>query len=153
MARQTSVAAYYAIQQDGTISKQQQRIYAKLFHHGPLTATECLLLIDADMKSAGMKGVNMNTRTRFGELRDRGVLYEVQTRTCKETGVNVIEWDVTVNLAGPKPVSTTPTRKEFAEAADELLKLFYVAKNAGHPFSGTLKKICGWVRKKGEPSN
>lgn len=97
--RDTSCEAYDYIRDNGVLSIQQWRIYHHLFARGPLTIGECF----AAIRFVG-HNVNDNTRTRFGELRDMGVIRELDKRECKVTGRTVLTFDVTSNLPEHLPL-------------------------------------------------
>jgi hypothetical protein len=100
MTRQTSIEAYNKIKENGLLSRRRWEVYDILFRLGPLTANETFNILKQE------KYLNLsfdsNTRARFTELRELGVIMETQTRPCSITGMNVIEWDVTKEL--PKKI-------------------------------------------------
>lgn len=91
--RQTSIAVYNTIKDNGLLSKTRWMIYDALFKHGPCTANELF------QKTRGsIHTTQANYHPRLGELRDCGVVYEVRERPCTTNGNVVIEWDVTDRL-------------------------------------------------------
>lgn len=96
MTRQTSIEAYTTIRDSGLLSQRRWEIYDIVFRFGPMTANEAFAKLYKD--NLGPHNAASNSAARFSELRDRGVIYEVQTRICKITGMTVIEWDVTDRL-------------------------------------------------------
>lgn len=94
--RQTSIDAYNEIEANGLLSKRRMEVYAVLFKSGPLTANEVFKIFSKNGDAATCAA--SNSAARFSELRDCGVICEVQVRKCSVTGMKVIEWDVTPNL-------------------------------------------------------
>lgn len=94
MIRNTSMEAYRAVCEDGTLSRRRQETYISLFRHGPCTGSE---LLKKHQKS-GLNTTHSNIRARLGELRDLGLAEEVGERPCGVTGKNVIVWDVTAKV-------------------------------------------------------
>lgn len=107
--RDTSIEAYHKIKESGVLSERRMEVYDILFNHGPLTATE----IFQYSKLNGVKGYRHNTNSRLYELRDMGVVKEVQTTTCSVTGQTVILWDVTSNL--PEKLEKKKSNKEIIQ--------------------------------------
>lgn len=142
VTRQTSIDAYHAVLNDGTVNRQQRKVYKTLYNHGPLTATECLTR--CDLLRTG--------RARFSELRERGLVYEVDTRICSVTGKTVIAWDVTANLPGPRPKAKpkgvpVPTKREREQAVQDMRDIYAKLVRAGNerPFSEALIKVLRWL--------
>ena len=152
MARRTSIQAYEFVQSSGAVGRQQRRIYNELYEHGPMTATECLAAIDQEMKQHIGKGLNWNTRTRFGELRDKGLIEEVGERACKITHRNVILWDVTDNFPQPLPKRTGPRRPskpQLQRAVEDLTEIKSYLEKVGHAgFSEELIEVYEWLQNK-----
>jgi len=92
MIRRNSIEAYREIQLNGLLSARRFEIYNYLFYSGPATATE----ISHGLQERNTN--NANVRARLNELRDMGVVYEVQNVNCPYTGMTVIQWDVTDKL-------------------------------------------------------
>lgn len=93
--RDTSLAAYRAIVDNGWLGRAQEAVYVCLYHYGPLTAQEVFKRL----------GMETNQSGRFTELRDMGLIKEAGERVCTVTARSVIEWDVTSST------SITPVRK------------------------------------------
>jgi len=115
MARRTSAAVYHRIKAEGLLSKQRLAIYEVLYERGPMTISECF-----DVLARRNPNFNWNTRTRFGELRAQGAIYEVRERPCQITGEIVIEWDVTDNLPTPLQKGRSPLSKRSLETLRSL---------------------------------
>ena len=98
--RQTSIDCYNQIRANGLLSKRRFEVYEALLSSAPCTSSEA---IRNAKTTFGVFGVS----SRFTELRDLGVIYEVRTRECTVTGRNVIEWDLTDRL----PVNVKKSNK------------------------------------------
>lgn len=102
MTRETSIETYNAIKREGLLSKRRWEAYNLLFQHGPMTANE---LMDVAERTKQANHIVMETLSkRMSELRKMGAIKEVGERSCKITGRNCIEWDVTKN----KPTKYNP---------------------------------------------
>jgi hypothetical protein len=107
MVRETSIAAYNAIKDNGLLSGRRFEVYEFLFQHGPCTGNE--LLAKMKLEIDRFNGNAPNVVTRLGELRDFGVVRELGTRKCNITGMTVTVWDVTDKL--PTKAAIQPKRK------------------------------------------
>ena len=93
MTRQTSIEAYHEVMESGLVGQRQRQVYEILFRYGPLTANQTWnALRDKIGKDFRF---DSNTRARFTELRNLGLLYEVGTTQDPITRKRVILWDVT----------------------------------------------------------
>lgn len=88
LGRIAATESWHKIKADGVPSRMHGLILEAIRKHGPMTGTECYRAIERDH---GLK-LNYNTRTRFGELRDAGLLDEAGLRHCTVTGKRVIVW-------------------------------------------------------------
>jgi hypothetical protein len=87
--RQTSINCYNQIKAKGLLSKQRFEVYSALVRIGkPSTTREVYATMNVPKQEA----------TRFTELRNLGVIYEVRNRKCSITGKTAIEWDLTDKL-------------------------------------------------------
>lgn len=145
MTRQTSAKAYRTIRDNGLLSRVRFRIYRTLFREGPMTATECLTSLDKKLKAAGMRGVSFNTHSRFSELRAMGVVHETGKRTCRITGHECIEWDVTSGLPVKPRRLVTPSKKTMRMVARELEILASFNK-----VTARYNEVNQWLRAKGQ---
>jgi hypothetical protein len=102
ITRPTSLAAYREISDNGLLSKKRLETYQCLYHHGPATASEVFAVL-----AKGNPRFNWNTRARFTELRDLGVIQEIGTRACRVTNMSSIVWEVTDRL----PIAPTKRAK------------------------------------------
>lgn len=94
MKRQTSIAAYHKIRNEGLLSKRRWEVYDVMYHNGPLTSGEAFTILNRNRPA----GALTQSRARFTELRELGLLREIGVRKCSVTGMNVILWDVTDKL-------------------------------------------------------
>ena len=85
--RNTSIAAYREIQDNGLLSKRRWQTYDDLYHHGPSTSRD----------SEDRLG-DRNAHRRLRDLEEWGVAEKVGEVTCKKTGHRVTLWDVNANL-------------------------------------------------------
>lgn len=82
--RETSLAAFQEIQQDGTLGARQKQALEILIQHGPLTGNEV-------SHKAGLPGL----WKRLSELEDLGLVRSVGKRRCAVTGRQAMTWEVT----------------------------------------------------------
>jgi hypothetical protein len=108
--RQTSIDCYNEIRANGLLSKRRFEVYEALLSSAPCTSSEA---IRNAKTTFGVFGVS----SRFTELRDLGVIYEVRTRQCTVTGRNVIEWDLTDRL----PVNIKKSNRTKKHKIDDVL--------------------------------
>lgn len=106
MTRVTSAIAFQKIKDDGLLAQRKWEVYETVYYHGPLTSAEAFNIMN---KNKPVRNITQS-RARFTELRDMGVLKEVGVRRCKITGHKVIEWDVTDQL--PRKREKPKTHKE-----------------------------------------
>lgn len=90
MVRETSIEAYNYIKENGFISKARFDVYEHLFYHGPCTAKQVVIAF----VSSGID-LRGTVTPRFSELKNLGIIKEVGTTKCEESGHRVILWDVT----------------------------------------------------------
>lgn len=93
--RQTSIEAFRQIKESGLLSERRLQVYEALFRHGPCTSGE---LFARALVGKTNLSVMTQSRARFTELRDLGVIREVGVKKCTATGRNAIVWDVTGGL-------------------------------------------------------
>lgn len=113
MARATSAQAYDHLVESGRLAARHAEVYATVYEHGPLTANEAWEIIRS--KRGGLR-YDSNTRARFTELRDMGLLQECGTRACTITGRACLVWDVTDQVVP----SDRPARKRPGNRIAEL---------------------------------
>ncbi len=136
--RDTSLATYRAIQQQGLLSRMRWVVYNTLFSHGPLTSRE----LDHRLSAGGKSEDRPSYHKRLSELERLGVIRTVGKRPCGITGRTVYAWDVTSQLPVQQAVKVRqPTSTEFVDAADEILEL----QQQGIPVSKKLMKVVRWM--------
>ena len=115
--RQTSIDCYNQIKANGLLSKRRFEVYEALLSSAPCTSSEA---IRNAKTTFGVFGVS----SRFTELRDLGVIYEVRTRECTVTGRNVIEWDLTDRLPINVKKSNKTKKNKIDDALNSLRELY-----------------------------
>ena len=115
--RQTSIDCYNEIRANGLLSKRRFEVYEALLSSAPCTSSEA---IRNAKTTFGVFGVS----SRFTELRDLGVIYEVRTRECTVTGRNVIEWDLTDRLPVNVKKSNKTKKNKIDDALNSLRELY-----------------------------
>lgn len=120
--RQTSIDCYNQIKANGLLSKKRLEVYVAILKKAPCTSSEAMV------DNLNSTNVLSQSRARFTELRELGVIYEKGERKCRVTGRNVIEWDLTDRL--PKDIKlSTNTKKSRVNDALNALRELYKTKN------------------------
>jgi len=120
--RQTSIDCYNQIKNEGLLSKMRFRVYEAVLNNAPCTSAEVLSTM------LSKNSAITSSRARFTELREMGVIYEVQNRKCTITGRTSIEWDLTDRL----PINikkSNKTKKHRLDDALNSLRELYKNKN------------------------
>jgi hypothetical protein len=113
--RQTSIECYNKIKAEGLLSKQRLAVYTSLLKMGkPSTAREVYSTMSVAKQEA----------TRFTELRNLGVIYEVGNRKCSVTGRTAIEWDLTDRLPVETKITANTKKQRVANAINGLRQLY-----------------------------
>jgi len=122
--RQTSIDCFNQIKEEGLLSNMRFKIYESILINAPCTSAEVLSTM------LSKNSAITSSRARFTELRELGVIYEVQNRKCTITGRTSIEWDLTDRL----PVNMKKTNKTKKHRTDDALnslrELFKNKKNS-----------------------
>lgn len=99
--RPTSIQTYREIRDSGLLSKRRWEVYDALYEHGPCTANE--LFKKWKVRSFVTQ---QNIHPRLGELRELGVVAELEKRRCEVTGREAYVWittdDMPVKFEKPK---------------------------------------------------
>lgn len=123
MTRQTSIEAFKKIRESGLLSRERFRVFATIFAMGSCTSGEAFESIVKRNQGANSRNGRVSSlsqsRARFTELRDLGVIEEIDVRPCKVTGRNCIVWQPTGNLPGQLPRRQT----KLAEAEERIQNL------------------------------
>lgn len=90
--RETSVQAFYNAVDSGTIRTRREQVYAALRAVGEATANEVFEYLK-EQRHLALR-YDSNTRARFTELRDMGVIRETGQRVCRVTRQTCITWAV-----------------------------------------------------------
>ena len=120
--RQTSIDCYNKIKSEGLLSKMRLKVYEAILRKAPCTSGEAFATMTTKENQISQ------SRARFTELRELGVIYEVRNRKCTITSMNVIEWDLTDRL----PVNVknnNKTKKQRINDALNLLRILYKNKD------------------------
>lgn len=93
MIRQTTLETFNQIVSEGLLSKRREETYKALYEYGPCTANE-------PFRAWKVRTfiTQQNIHPRLGELRDLGVVIEIEERSCKVTGRKAIVWKTTDKL-------------------------------------------------------
>tara|TARA_R110000824_G_C15040068_1_gene660305 strand:+ start:455 stop:877 length:423 start_codon:yes stop_codon:yes gene_type:complete len=128
--RQTSIDCYNEIKTNGLLSKRRLEVYEAILKNAPCTSSEAMV------GNLNYTNVLSQSRARFTELRELGVIYEKTERKCRVTKRNVIEWDLTDKL--PKNIKfSNNTKKNRVNNALNALRELYKNK--------TTATDCDWV--------
>jgi len=136
--RQTSIECYKQIKAEGLLSKRRLEVLETLLKSAPCTSSEAIT------KSGAKFGV-FGVSSRFTELRDLGVIYEVRVRKCTVTNRNVIEWDLTDNL--PFKLKKNKTKSKKTKINEVLSLIERLGKNLTEAEKVELRKIYHLVKK------
>ncbi len=116
--RQTSIDCYTQIKQEGLLSKMRFKVYEGILKNAPCTSAEVLSTL------LSKNSAITSSRARFTELRELGVIYEVQNRKCNITGRTSIEWDLTDRLPVDFKNSNKTKQQKKNDALNSLRELY-----------------------------
>lgn len=136
--RQTSIDCYNQIKANGLLSKKRLEVYESILKNAPCTSGEAFSTMTTKENQISQ------SRARFTELRELGVIYEKGVRKCRITGKNVIEWDLTNRL----PVifkNKKQTKKQKINNVISCLRELY--KNRNVSTAEDWKKIAELIKK------
>lgn len=119
MTRETSIEAYHYIVESGKVAERHRQLYSIVYNHGPITANSAFNVLKQEL---GALRFDSNTRARFTELREMGLIQEMGTGTDPITKRRVIVWDVTKNFPRKPPKSETKSMV-IAKLAKEVARL------------------------------
>jgi hypothetical protein len=114
MTRQTSIAVYEQIKNQGLLSRRRWQVYDVLFRRGPLTQNEACRLLAEEYGLTNKPSVT----PRFAELEKRRVIHAVGKRQCDVTGETCLAYDVTGLLPTDPPDRPMPGRRLAVVLAD-----------------------------------
>ena len=135
--RQTSIDCYNQIKEQGLLSNMRFKVYEAILKKAPCTSGEAFATMTTKENQISQ------SRARFTELRELGVIYEKGEKQCSITGRNVIEWDLTDRL----PVNiknTNKTKKQRLDAALNALRELY--KNKDISTNEDWKTVAGLIK-------
>ena len=120
--RQTSIDCFNEIKEQGLLSNMRFKVYEAILKKAPCTSGEAFATMTTKENQISQ------SRARFTELRELGVIYEKGEKQCTITGRNVIEWDLTdrlpVNIKNPNK-----TKKQRLDDALNSLRELYKNKD------------------------
>lgn len=132
--RQTSINCYNQIKAKGLLSKQRFEVYSALVRIGkPSTTREVYATMNVPKQEA----------TRFTELRNLGVIYEVRNRKCSITGKTAIEWDLTDKLPIKLEQPSNTKKNRVNTAINGLIELY---KNKNTANTDDWQKVANLIR-------
>tara|TARA_R110002126_G_C10344697_1_gene491119 strand:+ start:515 stop:937 length:423 start_codon:yes stop_codon:yes gene_type:complete len=116
--RQTSIDCYNEIKTNGLLSKRRLEVYEAILKNAPCTSSEAMV------GNLNYTNVLSQSRARFTELRELGVIYEKTERKCRVTKRNVIEWDLTDKLPKNIKFSNNTKKNRVNNALNALRELY-----------------------------
>ena len=138
MARQTSIDCYNQIKAQGLLSKLRLATHYAMLYASPCTAGELQSYIDKN-------GIKVRHCWKvLSQLRDMGVVYEMNERKCNITGRVVIEWELTDKLPIKADLPTN-TKKQRVEDTINSLKELY--KKGSTSTNEDWQKVANLIRK------
>ena len=120
--RQTSIDCYNQIKEQGLLSNMRFKVYEAILKKAPCTSGEAFATMTTKENQISQ------SRARFTELRELGVIYEKGEKQCSITGRNVIEWDLTDRLP-VKVKSSNKTKQQKKNLALNSLRELYKNKD------------------------
>ena len=94
------------------------KVYEGILKNAPCTSAEVLSTL------LSKNSAITSSRARFTELRELGVIYEVQNRKCNITGRTSIEWDLTDRLPVDFKNSNKTKQQKKNDALNSLRELY-----------------------------
>lgn len=137
--RQTSIDCYNQIKAEGLLSKRRLEVYEAILKSAPCSSGE------AFSKMLTSSNVISQSRARFTELRELGVIYEVGVKKCSITNRNVIEWDLTDNI--PLELEKNKTKSKKTKINEVLFLIERLGKELTEEEKVKLRKIYHLVKK------
>lgn len=135
--RQTSIDCYNQIKADGLLTKRRLEVYEAILKNAPCTSSEAML------NRLNSSNVLSQSRARFTELRELGVIYERGIKKCSVTGKNVIEWDLTDNLPINSKIIHNTKKDRIENTLNALRELF---KNKSDSTDEDWKKVADLIK-------
>lgn len=120
--RETSIAVYHQIKNEGLLSAKRLQVYEILLEYGALTGSQVAQIYKSKYPS---NNHSETIRNRITELVEMKVLEEIGIVNCPFSGRNVIQFGLTNNL--PKKLTVKKTKKQKINEAilelDQAIKL------------------------------
>ena len=110
---ENSLKAWQQLLESGRLAGARADFYRAIAEHPRMTATE--------LYRFHLTGYSENTRTRFGELRDLGLIREAGSRKCTITGKTATVWEITEAREVGEPPRTASRLERFT---DQLVAVF-----------------------------
>lgn len=130
MIRETSIAVYHQIQEEGLLSDRRNQVFKCLWEHGPMTQNETYIKLNVPNLQQS------SIMPRFAELKDLGVITDIGKRICTITGRMVLEWEVTGDLPVKK------SKASFKEQKEEILMdIIALGEKLPMSYKGDLRSI------------
>lgn len=130
MIRETSIAVYHQIQEEGLLSDRRNQVFKCLWEHGPMTQNETYIKLNVPNLQQS------SIMPRFAELKDLGVITDIGKRICTITGRTVLEWEVT----GELPIKKS--KASFKEQKEEILMdIIALGEKLPMSYKGDLRSI------------
>ena len=85
--RTSSIAAYQTLKESGELGERQQLAFQLVKKYGPSTTRELhkKLIVEEGVQEASLEGPNY-IQPRLNELREMGLIEEINRRECSVTG-------------------------------------------------------------------
>lgn len=111
MQRETNIAVFIEISNNNLLSKSRLKVYQTLIElNKPSTAREIFYKMGVKPEA-----------TRLTELRNRGVIEELEPRICTITGRNVLQYWITNELP-VEPIKTEKRPKGFKKSLSYMIR-------------------------------
>ena len=120
-ARQTSIDCYNEIKKEGLLKNRRLEVFEAIYQAAPCTSAEAYMIMNKDKPKSNLIS---QSRARFTELRELGVIYEKGIKKCTVTGRNVIEWDLTDKLPIKIKISANQKKDRVNNVINAFRKLY-----------------------------
>lgn len=138
MIRQTSIDCYHQIKAEGLLTKRRLEVYEAIYNSAPCTSAEAM------RGRINSTNVLSQSRARFTELRELGVIYEKGEKKCSVTGRKAILWDLTDKLPiKTKLLNNTNKKRRIDDALNALRELY---KNKNNSLAQDWKNVADLIR-------
>jgi len=117
--RLTTLQAYHKLRDFGGLAAGRWHVFDLVWHRGPGTSAE---ILEEDIRTHPQRALTQS-RARFTELRDMGLIAELGIVTCRVTGNRAILYDVTGRaepLPLPRKRKRDSTKRQLLEEAHRI---------------------------------